>query len=111
MPDICYYNETDFANLLTKPKEEVKRILIEQIQNGSIEYPIKDISEEEMQTTFQSLCNYIPNKYGYSVSVFSRYPYSYSLSGTYIPQATERAGRRANVEVCCQQSGSCFTRV
>ena len=87
MSDICYYNTDDFAKLLTKPKEEVKRILIEQIQNGSIEYPIKDITEKEMITTFHALCAYIPNDFEQSDKVFTRYPYSYPLSGTYIDES------------------------
>lgn len=86
MSDICYYNELDFAKLLSKPKEEVKSILIEQINNGTIEYPLKDITEEDMFRAFQNLCSYVPNSIQHSNDVFSRYSYEYPLSGDYIDE-------------------------
>ena len=89
MSDICYYNKSDFANLLTKPKNEVKAIIIEQIQNGSIEYPIKDITEQDMINAFNALCDYTPNDFVHSNDVFTRYPYSYSLSGDYIDEGSQ----------------------
>ena len=86
MSDICYYNELDFTNLLSKNKEEVKSIIIEQIHKGIIEYPIKDISENDMLSAFNSLCSYIPKPFECSDNVFSRYPYKWILSGTYIDE-------------------------
>ena len=89
MSDICYYNETEFSELLSKPKEEVKSILIEQIKNGIIEYPLKDISETDMISSFKSLCDYSPKSFEHSHDVFSRYPYAYPLSGDYIDEGSQ----------------------
>ena len=86
MSDICYYNETQFSELLKLPKEDVKKTIIENIRSGIIEYPLKDITYEDMMSSFISLCNYATKAFKTSDEVFTRYPYKCVLSGTYIDE-------------------------
>lgn len=87
MEDICYYNEKDFQDLLhSYSKDEVKKLLIDKILKGEIEYPLKDITEEDMLNAFKGLQNYRTKDIEHSDSIFSRYTYASELSGDYIDE-------------------------